>query len=207
MRQLGQGLPDYSASHGLSGFGQFLNTPTSGTHSALMQEIYTPAALASKPVSSTAAPYYLAAPGAESQGSASGLATPAGSSFTDVTGGIAAILAPLAQVGVSIYQSQQMAKLEKARLKAEAASQAAMAMMQPQVIMPPASSNTGLLVGAILGGATLLGLLVFMMTKNSAGSAGSPGAPSLGVGVGSSTYSAPPRIKRIKRVSRPRQSY
>lgn len=131
------------------------------------------------------------------------------SDFLNITGGISAILAPLASFGVSVYQTQQMQKLEKARLKAEAAAQSAMAAMSmPPSSGPAQSSNSGLVIGVVVGGAALLGLLVFVLAGKKDQSSGSGAAPSMA----STSYvapapAAPPRIKRIKRSSRPKQSY
>jgi hypothetical protein len=126
------------------------------------------------------------------------------SDFLNVTGGISAILAPLAQVGVSVYQTQQLQKLEKARMKAEMASQNAMAMMPQQQAPVIVQSSSGLLIGVVVGGAALLGVLVFALTRKKDES---------GVAASSSTTtseaprSTAPRIKRIKRISRPKNFY
>lgn len=126
------------------------------------------------------------------------------SSFTSVASGIASILTPLAQVGVSIYQTKELQKLEKARMKAEAANQAAMAMMMPQQAPVIVQSNTGLLIGVVAGGAVMLGLLVFMLTRKKGDSAI---ASSISTSSASSPAPAERRIKKIKRVSRPRNHY
>jgi hypothetical protein len=126
-------------------------------------------------------------------------ATPSGD-FTNIATGISSILTPLAQVGVSIYQTKQLQKLEKAKMKAEAAAQSAMPMFQP----PPTvvQSNTGLLIGVLVGGAVLLGLLGFLLTKKP-----TSGATSVSSGAVTSASEAPARrIKRIKRVSKPKKN-
>jgi len=127
----------------------------------------------------------------------------ASSDFLNVTSGISAILAPIAQVGVSIYQTQQLQKLEKARMKAEAAAQSAMAMM-PQQGPVIVQSGSGLLIGVIAGGAVLLGLLVFLLTRKGSGDSAGTVVSSTS---GATPSEAPRRIKRIKRVSRPKHSY
>lgn len=131
------------------------------------------------------------------------------SDFLNITGGISAILAPLAQVGVSLYQTKQLQKLEKARMKAEAAAQNAMGAMSappPPVVV---QSGSGALIGVIIGGVAMMGILVFVLTRKSEG--GSTGGSSVTSSSSSPTTTrveAPaPRIKRIKRVSRPRHAY
>lgn len=129
------------------------------------------------------------------------------SDFLNVTGGISSILAPLAQVGVAMYQTQQMQKLEKARMKAEMAAQNAMAMMPQQQAPVIVQSSSGLLIGVVVGGSALLGVLVFMLTrkKGEAGYAATAATTSEPRSV--EAPRAAPRIKRIKRVSRPKNSY
>jgi len=117
------------------------------------------------------------------------------SGFVDITKGISALLAPIATTAISVYQTKELQKLEKARLKADAAAQAALLSLQPQQVV--VQSSSGLLIGVLVGGVALLGIIVFMINRNSSNVGET--AESTGLSPEST-----PKIKRIKRVSRPK---
>lgn len=117
-----------------------------------------------------------------------------GDDFLSITGGVSSILAPLAQVGVSVFQTKQMEKLTKAQAKAEMQQ----AQSQPMIYMPSAPAakpKTGLLIGIVLGGVILLGVVATL--SGSADFEEESGSSEV-----ERVSQAPKRIKRIRRVSR-----
>lgn len=117
-----------------------------------------------------------------------------GSSAGEIMQGIGAILAPLAQAGVSIYAAEQQRKHQKDLEKA----QRRFAAQQPVYLPPPPPQRSpALMIVLALVGIGIVGMIMFMMTRGG-GSAATVTAPS-------SPLIATPQAPRIKRVRRVRK--
>lgn len=91
--------------------------------------------------------------------------TAAESGTGQVLQGIGAILAPLAQAGVGIFAATQQAKLEKARLKAEAQAAARRPTFQQPMFIPQQKKSSAGPIIAILGGMTVLAVVLILVLK------------------------------------------
>jgi len=132
-----------------------------------------------------------------------------GISQTDVLNLVSGAVSTAANVGLQVYAQKEAAKAAKRQEKIDAMLAA---QQQPHVIVQPGSGSSNLMIGAIVGGAVLLGLLVFVLTRGKGSSqSGGTGNVSYDSTVTSSSSASAPspgprRIKKIKRVSRPKRT-
>lgn len=82
------------------------------------------------------------------------------SDFVETSQGIASILGTVGQAATNIFQSQAQFDIQKRQMRA-----GGMAPQQPQVIMQPAKSNTGLIAVILIGGLGMAGMMYYMMTQ------------------------------------------
>ncbi len=137
-----------------------------------------------------------------------------GVSAGEVLTGIGAILAPLAQVGVSIYASQQQAKLAKMQMKYQ--QQSGPPQPLPYFPPPPPKKSPVLFIVIALVVCGIGGMMFYMMSQGNSGGY-APGAPIASVGAvgaaGGAGIPAPspalaspaPRIAAVRRVRRRRR--
>jgi hypothetical protein len=127
----------------------------------------------------------------------------------EVLTGIGAILAPLAQVGVSIYAAQQQSKLAKMQMKY--GRQQSSAPSPPMYFPPPPPKKSPvLMIVIVLVVIMMAGGMFFMMQGGDAPATASGGgggyAPAPSGGLPNTIAPAPaaPRITKVKRVRRRR---
>jgi hypothetical protein len=124
----------------------------------------------------------------------------------EVLTGIGAILAPLAQVGVSIYAAQQQSKLAKMQMKY--GRQQSSAPSPPMYFPPPPPKKSPiLLIVIVLVVIMMAGGMFFMMQGGDAPAAGAytPAAPgAVPNTIAPAAAPAAPRVTKVKRVRRSR---
>lgn len=128
-----------------------------------------------------------------------------GATSADALNFVSALLPGVANIGMSIYAAKAAEKAAKRQEKLEAQAEALRAAQGPGQVIVQGGGNSGLLIGAIIGGAALVCLVVVLLTKKSGSGAESQAGFAATASTPGPVAVAAPRIKRMKRISRPKR--